>query len=310
MRMLLHTTIAALTVFGAPTLRAQASTPGFFVETRITAVSRGGSNANTRTRVTRAWTSAGCSRTEGEPYRGDSTAYQLVIGTPRTFLNVVPRDRTVFTVGASTAKPLVADAKKVLGPMPAVSPWRLVGDGGTVLGHRTRKFEMKSTTRTRAGGTEVASAPTVTTYWVADDAADPMVVAYRALRPAILAGEPGATGAGMVLRSETHRQWQRDVTQVTTREVTVWRQEQVPASRCDIPAGYRRVDLAADLRAQQAASAELRRLSQSPKPADQARARALGDSLLKEIRRTAPAPRPLREDPRAVRIDGTGTKKP
>ncbi len=291
-------------------LRAQANTPGFYVETRITAVSRGGSNASTRTHVTRAWTSAACSRTEGEPYRGDSTAYQLVTGTPRTFLNVVPRDRTVFSMSAGAAKPLVDDVQKELGPMPTVSAWRLVGDGEVILGHRTRKYEVKSTTRARTRSAEIGRAPTVTTYWVADDAADPMVVAYRALRPSMGAGEPATSGAGMILRSETHRQWLRDVTQVTTREVVVWRKEQVPTSRCDIPAGYRRVDLVAELRAQQAASAELRRLTQSSNPADRARARVLGDSLLAEMRRTAPPPLPLRDDPRAVRVDGARPKKP
>ena len=42
-----------------------------------------------------------------------------------------------------------------------------------------------------------------------------------------------------------------------------------------MPSGYRSVALAADLRAKQAASAELRRLSQSSNAADRARTRAL-----------------------------------
>src|SRR5450759_4783874 len=76
----------------APVLGAQGTTPGFYVETRVTTVSKGGSgNATTRTHVTRAWSSATCSRTEGEGYRGDLTAYQLLRRTPPTFLEVVPR---------------------------------------------------------------------------------------------------------------------------------------------------------------------------------------------------------------------------
>ena len=114
----------------------------------------------------------------------------------------------------------------------------------------------------------------------------------------------------MVLRAETRREWRRDVTQVTTREVVAWRKEVVPASRCAIPAGYKSVDLLADLHAQQSASEELSRLSQSTKPTDRARARALGDSLFKEMQRTLPAKRSLRDDPSAVVIDGGTKKKP
>ncbi|MHB1312722.1 MAG: hypothetical protein ACYC3L_11970 [Gemmatimonadaceae bacterium] len=295
----------------APALVAQGTAPGWYVETRVTTVSKGGSgNATTRTHVTRAWTSATCSRTEGESYRGDSTAYSLAFATPRRFLNVLPRDRAIYVVNAADAKTMVAAASKTLGQMPAFDPPKLIGDGGMMLGHRTRKHELRTTTRSVSGGVEVARAPTVTTYWVAEDSADPLVAAYRATLPSRGAGERVATSAGMVLRSETRSQWLRDVTQVTTREVTVWRREQVPAARCGVPSGYRTIDLAADLRAKQAATAELQRLLQSSKPADRARARVLGDSLFRDIQRAMPPSRSLRDDPRAVVIDGAGKRKP
>jgi hypothetical protein len=294
----------------APVLAAQGTTPGFYVETRVTTVSKGGSgNATTRTHVTRAWTSATCSRTEGEAYRGDSTGYQVMRRTPPTFLDVVPRDRTVYTVSSAGAKAMAADAAKTLGPMPAISGSKLLGDGGVVLGHRTQKYELRTTTRATAGAREVARAPTVTTYWVADDPADPLVAAYRATRPMMGSGERAWSSTGMVLRSETHSQWLRDVTELTTREVIAWRREIVPLSRCGVPQGYRTVDLVADLRAKQSAAAELRRLSHSSNPADRARARALGDSMFKDVRRTVPT-QSLRDDPRAVLIDGAGKKKP
>lgn len=295
----------------APSLGAQKSTPGWYVETRVTTVSKGGSgNSTTRTYLTRSWTSTICSRTEGEPYRGDSAAYRLVAGTPQRFLNVVPRDRTVYSVNPAEAKAMVAAASKTMGPSPVITAPKLLGDGGVILGHRTRKQEMRTTTRSVSGGAEVARAPTVTTYWVADDPADPLVAAYRAALPVRGAGERVSTSAGMVLRSETQSQWLRDVTQTTTREVTVWRRESVPAARCDIPQGYRTVDLAADLRAKQAASAELRRLSQSSNAADRARARVLRDSLFRDLQRTLPPPGSLRDNPRATVIDGTDKKKP
>jgi len=295
----------------APALGAQEKVPGFYVETRVTTLSKGGSgNATTRTHVTRTWTSATCSRTEGEANRGDSTGYQLMRRTPPTFLDVVPRDRTAYAVNPAGAKAMAAEAAKTLGPMPAIAGSRLLGDGGVMLGHRTQKYELRTTTRSTAGAREVARAPTVITYWVADDPADPLVAAYRATRPMMGSGERAWSSTGMVLRSETHSQWLRDVTQKTTREVLAWRRESVPLSRCDIPQGYRTVDLMADLSAKQSATAELRRLRQSSNPADRARARALGDSLFKDLRRTVPAPRSLRDDPRAVLIDGTGKKKP
>jgi hypothetical protein len=222
----------------------------------------------------------------------------------------MPRDRTVYTVNSAGAKAMAAGAAKTLGPMPAISGSKVLGDGGVILGHRTQKFELRTTTRSMSGGAEVAPAPTVTTYWVADDPADPLVAAYLATRPTMGFGERVSTSTGMVLRSETHSQWLRDVTQMTTREVIAWRRESMPLSRCGIPQGYRTVDLVSDLRARQSATAELRRLSQSSNPADRARARALGDSLFKDLKRTLPAPVSLRDDPRAVLIDGAGKKKP
>jgi hypothetical protein len=185
-----------------------------------------------------------------------------------------------------------------------------LGDGGHILGHRTRRYEAEITTRSFAGDREIARAPTRMTYWLAEDPADPMVAAYRASRVQPLVGERIGGSGGIVLRSESRSQWRRDVTQVTTREVLVWRREIIPTSRCAIPPGYRTADLLAELRAKRATTAQLQRLSRSANPADRARARALGDSLVQEIRRTLPAQRSLRDDPRAVMIDGKATKKP
>lgn len=294
----------------APALRAQVA-PGFYVETRTTTVSKGGSGrTTTRTRVTRAWTSATCSRTEGENYRGDSTAYQLVLGSPPRSLQVLPRDRVVYSLDSAAMRAMPSEAAATLTPSQGRFKPKALGDGGRILGHRTRKYEAQITTRSFAGKAEIARAPTMMTYWVAEDSADPMVAAYRAARAQLRGGEPGGGAGGLVLRSESRIQWLRDVTQVTTREVLVWRRESVPASRCALPSGYRTVDLLADLRAKQAATAELQRLVRSTNPADRARARALGDSLFKELKRTPPLPRSLREDPNAIVIDGKATKKP
>jgi hypothetical protein len=294
----------------APLLGAQ-GTPGFYVETRTTTVSKGGSgNATTRTHVTRTWTSATCSRTEGEAFLGDSTSYLLVLGRPPRALQVLPRDRVVHATDTASARRRREDAERILGPHPAASLPKLLGDGGVILGHRTQKFELRQSTEMTAGRGVAARAPMVTTYWVAMDSTDPLVAAHRATRPTVTPGAPIGTGAGLVLRSVSRTQWLRDVTQVTTREVLVWRKEIVPASRCAIPAGFRTVDRIAELRARQAAAAELKRLSQSADPADRTRARALGDSLLREIKRTSPPPASLRDDPRAVLIDGAGRKKP
>ncbi len=312
MRLLIAATLsAAAAAVWAQTPKAP-SAAGFYIETRVTTVSRGGSgNATTRTHVERSWTSAVCSRTEGVGYRGDTGAYQLTVGTPRRFYNVMPRERVIYAINAAEQKTMADEAMKLLGPRP--TPQRkAIGDGGRLLGHRTTKFEASLTVDMRAGPGVAARAPTVTTFWVADDAADPMVRAYRASRLTPATGAPGAASAsGVVLRSETRSQWLRDVTQITTREVVAWRQENVPASRCALPAGYKTVDLLADIRARQAATAELRRLSQSTKPADRARAKALGDSMFREIQRTMPKPSPsLQDDPSAMIIDGSAKRNP
>lgn len=297
----------------APALPAQNASPGWYVETRVTTVSKGGSgNATTRTHVTRAWTSAECSRTEGQAFRGDSTAYLLVLGSWPRALQVLPRDRVVYTLDSAGSRAVASDAMAAakLTPSQVRFKPRLVGDGGRILGHRTRKYEAEITTRSFAGEREIARAPTRMTYWVAEDPADSMVAAYRASHVQHGVGERVGGSGGIVLRSESRSQWLRDVMQVTTRDVLVWRKEIIPASRCAIPPGYRTADLLAELRAKQATTTQLQRLSRGTDPADRARARALGDSLFQEIRRTLPAPRSLRDDPRAVVIDGEATKKP
>lgn len=297
----------------APALPAQDASPGWYVETRVTTVSRGGSgNATTRSHVTRAWASADCSRTEGQAFRGDSTAYLLVVGNRPRALQVLPRDRVVYTLDSVGSRAVTSEtmAAVKLNPSQLRFQPKSLGDGGHILGHRTRKYEAEITTRSFAGEREIARAPTRMTYWVAEDPADPVVAAYRASRVQPWAGERVGGSGGIVLRSEMRTQWLRDVTQVTTREVLVWRKEIIPASRCAIPPGYRTADLRSELRAKQATTAQLQRLSRSANPADRARARALGDSLFQEIRRTLPARRSLRDDPRAVVIDGKATKKP
>ncbi len=294
----------------APALHAQ-GTPGFYVETRVTTVSKGGSgNTTTRSHLTRAWTSATCSRTEGQAFLGDSTAYLLILGSPLRALQVLPRDRVVYALDSAANRAIASELAAKLTPSDVRFNPKPVGDGGVILGHRTRKYQAEITTRSFAGQREIARAPTTMTTWVAEDPADPMVAAYRASRARPRGGERLGGSGGMVLRSESRSQWLRDVTQVTTNEVLEWRREGLPASRCAIPSGYRTVDGLAELRAQQAATAELQRLSRSANPADRARAKLLGDSLFKELRRTLPPPRSLRDDPRAVMIDGKATKKP
>ncbi|MHB0962649.1 MAG: hypothetical protein ACYC5V_05515 [Gemmatimonadaceae bacterium] len=294
----------------APALHAQ-GTPGFYVETRVTTVSKGGSgNTTTRTHVERAWASVLCSRFEGERYLNDTASYRLIFGTPPRSLSVLPRDRVVLTFDSTGARIVAREmATRLASPQPPGEP-KARGDGGVLLGHGTHKFQYEGTTRSYAGGREIASAPSMTTYWVANDPADPLVAAYRASRVTVLGGSRFGHAGGFVLRSEMRSQWLRDVTQVTTREVLVWRREVVPASRCAIPDGYRTVSASAEVRALEATTAELRRLSRSTNPGDRARAKALGDSLRKELERMAPPPLSLREDPRAVMIDGKATKKP
>ena len=293
-----------------PALHAQ-GTPGFYVETRVTTVSKGGSgNTTTRTQVERSWVSARCSRFEGERYLNDTASYRLIFGTPPRSLSVLPRDRVVLTFDSTGARIVAKEmAMRLAAPQPRVEP-KAQGDGGILLGHGTHKFQYESTTRSYAGGREIARAPSTTTIWVADDPADPLVAAYRASRAILPGGERFGHAGGFVLRSEMRSQWLRDVTQLTTREVLVWRREDVPASRCAIPDGYRTLSASAEVRALEAATAELRRLSGSTDPTDRARAKALGDSLRKELERAAPPPRSLRDDPRAVIIDGKATKKP
>lgn len=303
--------VACLVVSFAPALWAQNTSPGWYVETRVTTVSKGGSgNTTTRTHVERAWLSARCSRFEGERLRGDTAAYRLISGSPPRVLYVLPRDQEVLSLDSAGARFAALQAT-----MQRASPeprFRLtaLGEGGVILGHRTHKYRFEGTTRSYAGDAEIARAPSVTTYWVADDPADPLVAAYRTARARLLGRERVDNANGIVLRSETRDQWLRDVTRVATKEVLVWRREDVPESRCAIPDGYQTASASAEVRALEAATEELRRLSRSTDPTDRARAKVLGDSLFKEFQRTAPPPHSLRENPRAVIIDGKATKKP
>lgn len=310
MQILSRMALAAFVI--TPALPAQ-GTPGFYVETRVTTVSKGGAgNTTTRTHVERSWMSATCSRAEGQEFLGDSMAYLLVTGSPARALQVLPRDRVVYTLDSAARRAIASEAAaaaKLNAPQVQFKP-KSLGDGGSILGHKTRKYESEITTRASAGRAEIARAPTTIIHWVAEDPADSMVAAYRASHGRLLGAERLGTAGGLLLRSESRSQRQRDVTQETTRDVLVWRREVIPASRCAVPSGYRTTDLLADLRTKQAATAEMQRLSRSTNPADRARAKLLADSLFKEIRRTQAPTRSLRDDPRAVMIDGKATKKP
>lgn len=285
--------------------------PGWYVETRVTQVSQGGSgNTTTRTHVERAWLSSRCSRFEGERYRFDTAAYRLMLDNPRRVLNVVPRDRVVYTYDTMSARIVARElAARQVNRQRVAGP-RALGNGGLILGHRTQKYEVGDSIRSYAGEREIARAPSVTTYWVAEDATDPLVAAYRESRAKLLGADRLASFGGLVLRSESRNQWLRDVRQVVTREVVVWRREDVPESRCALPQGFRTASASAETRAMEAAAEELRRLARSRDPADRARAKALGDSLFREMRRALPPARSLRENPRAVIIDSKAAKKP
>ncbi|MBA4073170.1 MAG: hypothetical protein C0497_15315 [Gemmatimonas sp.] len=164
--------LACLVAAIAPALHAQDASPGWYVETRVTTVSKGGSgNTTTRTHLERAWTSALCSRFEGDRYRGDTAAYRLIVGAPPRRLYVLPRDRVVHTFDSAGARIVAREmAMRRASPQPAFRP-KAMGDGGVILGHRTHRYQFESTTRSYAGGAEIARAPSVTTYWVADDPA-------------------------------------------------------------------------------------------------------------------------------------------
>lgn len=295
----------------APCVALAQQPNGQYIEARITTRSEGnGASPLVRTRVTREWTSAACVRTEGMPFKGDSSAYQLNLTAPARYYTVVPRDRAVYSMDSSGAKAVRAEAERRIASPPTTAA-KPLGDGGVLLGHRTRKFEVQmSPTIPSPNGGAGSRMTLTTTYWVADDTTDPLVLTNRTLRGKVAAGDPSPLPKGVVLRSETRGAVLPGVTQLTTREVVAWRRESVPASRCALPQGYRAVDMLAEMRSMQSATAELQRLSRSTSPADRARAKALSDSLMEVLKRTAPAPRPLREAPNAMRIDGGAARKP
>ena len=117
----------------------------------------------------------------------------------------------------------------------------------------------------------------------------------------------------MILRSESRSTSRSGYDELRTHEVVAWRRERIDTNLFTLPAGYARVDAAAELGKLKAVSDEMSRLRQSGDPGERARARQIGDSMFKVLKLDESAKRyDARNDPRAVTITDTvpGRRKP
>ncbi len=317
MRIFLHVTSALLLLAPAATvLDAQATVSGWYTETRVTTrvVGENGMlNSAPREYTTREWLSPLGVRREGDPIQAGgrtSTAYALERHGDTLNYQVDSATRTILVINPRSVRTLFTDQVRAdIARAAQMKPEIRASDNGTpILGHRTRKVAMTVTApnaRLESGRTS----PRTLTTWTVVDTADAALTDYTRMCRALRTGTP-ARACSKALRSEYSFGGPSGFTTYVVSEVVVWRRETMEASRFAVPEGYTRRDLVAETRAMRTANAELKRLVASNDPRDRARAKALSDSLLKELRRNQPPPRPLRENPSAVVIDGGAKKKP
>lgn len=298
------------------TLDAQSTVSGWYTETRVTTRvvgENGVLNSAPKVFTTREWLSPLGVRREGDPMSimgRESTAYSLerhgdtlgyqIDSTKRTLVVINPR-----SVRAAFSDQVRADIARAAQAKPEIRGSE--GDA-LILGHRTRKLAMTLPAPSTRSASAGAASRTMTT-WTVVDTADAALADYTRTCRALRTATP-VRSCSQVLRSEYSFGGPSGFTTYVVSEVVAWRREQMEATRFAVPAGYARRDLAEEMRAQRAANDELKRLIASRDPRDRERAKALSDSLLKEIRRNQPPPRPLRENPNAVIIDGGAKKKP
>jgi hypothetical protein len=300
----------------APSVGAQGKLSGWYTETHVTSRREGQRAASPapRDETIRSWRTATSERLEGGlppfPQYDMTGAYQISRSAEKRTYQVVPSARTirVFDMAAMTALKLdrPSYAKPVL---------KELGDGGVILGHRTRRYQMTITMRTpgiarRGDSTTFTSEQT---FWIASDPSDPLVAAYLAERPKPTSPVTMPVLPGMVLRTGSRSSSISPYTTATVREVVAWRREVVEPSRFVLPADYKRVDMAAEVRATRAkteamrvAGDEMQRLFSSKDPKDRARAKQLAESLFKTMKPdSARLKEMMRKDPNAVRITDT-----
>jgi len=308
-------------LLGASTLAAQGRISGWYTETHVTSRAEGERAAaapSPRDGTIRTWRTSAAERVEGGlpafPRYDMTGAYQISRRSEKRSYQVIPSARLIRVLHLASLTELKLDTPSVYAP-----GLKELGDGGVILGHRTRKYQMSVTMRmpgiARKGDSTVFT--TEQTLWVANDPADPLVAAYLAERPKSSSPIKLPVVPGMVLRSESRSHGPRQNTTVRTREVVAWRREVIDPSRFALPADYKRVDMADEVRTSRAhseslsiAGKEMSRLRASTDPKDRARAKQLAESLFADLKRTMPPPASLRDDPKAVVIDGAGKKKP
>lgn len=302
----------------APVLGAQGTIPGFYKETHATSRyvgERAAAMPAPRDRTEREWQAGGATRLEGRVMALTTSpdAFFLMRAGATTSYQVIPSERTIRTISLVDVPAEYRNAAASA----SSTTFKDLGDGGVILGHRTRKFETRVTmtlppTAGRRGAAERFTTTSIS--WIATDPSDPMVAAWVLANPAP-AGAAKARPRGVVLRSESHTEGMLPADRVSRTEVTVWRREQVDTARFSLPAGYRRISMNDEMKAQLAKVAasralldEVKRLRASSKPADQRRLKLLTDSMLQSFRGTMDTLRlqqRLRSDPNAVRITDT-----
>ena len=318
-------------LLGATSLVAQGQISGWYTETRVTSRHEGERAAvapSPRNETIRSWRTSNAERVEGGlppwPQYDMTGAYMISRRSEKRSYQVVPSSRTIRVLDMASM-----NALKLAMPSYDAPAARDVGDGGVILGHRTRKYQM--TMRMRMPGVSAKGDTTVftseQTLWVATDRSDSLVAAYLADRPKPTGPSRLPVLPGMVLRSESRSHTVASYITLGIREVVAWRREVIDPSRFALPADYKRVNMADELRVGRAesraprvaaeslhvANQEMRRLFSRADPKDRARARQLAESLLTVMKKQqASHPYDVRNDPKAVRITDTipARKKP
>ena len=333
MRFFAYAMLAAGVV--APVVAAQGTVPGFYTESKVTTRvegSRKGRVPVPTEHVTRNWRIAGVSRSEGGFSSLDTAGngYSVSRWDDRKTYQVSPSTRTIRVAPFDGPKGGVASP--FAPPTPLHVTYRELGDGGTILGHRTVRWESRVSFQAPANlqpPPGVAQTGTfVMTYWIAFDMADPMVASWSKTIGQVADDTARHLPRGKVLRLES-RSEMLGVVSTVTEAVTAWRRESIDTSLFVLPAGWRRVQssdvlpnrqaispeslatLKALLAAQRSMLDEVNRLRGSTSPKDKARLQFLMDSMLKAMRPDSARLRQMiHNDPNAIRItDSTAVKR-
>ena len=279
----------------APVLGAQRTVPGWYVEAKITSrTSPGTRTDSTHDRLTKTWIVGSRQRIVGlgsisSTFPAD--AYMVLRGPGPEMYTVSPSTRSIHVMNRkSMLQDLVSADTNAFKKSLQVTD---LGDGGRILGHATRLYQLKTHIDMRMpllGDSSTRGITAETKVWLATDMGDPLIAA--AMNEKAFVATTRGLPPGIALRTETSTGTADGAAlSVSTMNVVLYRRADIDTMIFVLPEGYKRVKLADEMRAMRLRLDSVMRAMKTRDPKRYAQVRRMTDSVVGKRELTFSAPR-------------------